>query len=211
MAKPGGPRDRRPSAPSQADADKMASVRKARRPRGPLTESSPLSPMEERFAVEYVADENGAAAARRAGYARRSAHVQASQLLTRPNVAAAIDRARQEWRDRAMVSLVRQVRDIATAANLDPADYQDAHGNYLPLHQIPVWVRRAIQSIEMVKRNMTAGDGVTETVVKLRFIDKARMHELLARITGLDKQDDQEEAKVPTYVLPADTAGVSVH
>jgi phage terminase small subunit len=189
----------------------MAHARHYRRRLGPLTAESPLSPREARFALEYVVDFNGAEAARKAGYAKKAAHVQASQLLTRPNVQAAVERAKQEWMERAALTVEREQRDIVTAANLDPIEMFAADGRILHIREMPPHVRRAIVSIEVVKRNMTSGDGSTDEVVKIRFIDKARMHEILARTTGLDKGDGMEAPRVPAFALPADTKGVAVH
>jgi len=46
---------------------------------------------------------------------------------------------------------------------------------------MPLHVRRAIVSVEVVKRNLTAGGGAQEFVYNVKLIDKGRMHELLAR------------------------------
>lgn len=194
--------------------DPMAKARAARvprRPPGPITEDTPLKPREQRFVREYVVDQNGAESARKAGYPVRSARVQASELLTRPNIQRAVEAANEEWLRRAEISTSRVARDISTAANLDVSEFLDKDGNILPLKQMPPHVRRCIVSIEVVKRNLTAGDGQVDEVLKIRLIDKARMHEILAKATGLIQGEGQEATPVPTYILPSDTPGVSVH
>ncbi|MCU1223617.1 MAG: BcepIL02 gp28 [Edaphobacter sp.] len=75
-----------------------------------------------RFAMEYVKDYCGAQAAIRAGYAVASAKEIASELLTFPNVRAAVERrqeqlAAMEQVDGAMV--IKELYDVATA---DPRD-----------------------------------------------------------------------------------------
>lgn len=55
--------------------------------------SSDLTPNQKRFVEEYLKDLNGTQAAARAGYAEKSAVVQASRLLTNANVANAIQSA----------------------------------------------------------------------------------------------------------------------
>jgi hypothetical protein len=50
----------------------------------------PLTPREQQFVAEFLVDRNGAAAARRAGYATRSAKVTAARLLTKANIRMAI-------------------------------------------------------------------------------------------------------------------------
>lgn len=51
-----------------------------------------LLPRVAHFVQEYVKDRNGAAAARRAGYSVKTASEQASRLLAKPNVQAAVEK-----------------------------------------------------------------------------------------------------------------------
>ena len=55
-----------------------------------------LTNKQKRFVEEYLVDMNGAAAARRAGYAQKSAAGSATRLLHNPGVRAALDAARSE-------------------------------------------------------------------------------------------------------------------
>lgn len=205
---------KKPSTTQPPDpAATMAKARAARRPRHvPLTESTPLLAREVRFVREYVIDLNGADAARKAGYSPNGAKVTASQLLTKPNVQRAVEDAKAEWLRRADLSVVKVARDIMAAANLDIRDLLDKNGNVLPLIDMPPHAARAIVSFEVVKRNITAGDGKMDEVLKIRLIDKGKMHEILAKATGLVQGEGQEKAAdVPAFALPSDTPGVSVH
>ena len=51
----------------------------------------PLSENQKLFVAEYIKDRNGTAAAIRAGYSPKTARAQASQLLTKLNIQAAVD------------------------------------------------------------------------------------------------------------------------
>ncbi len=55
-----------------------------------------LTPKQARFVEEYLVDLNATAAAIRAGYSAKSAHVEGSRLLTNAKVAAAISAAKRE-------------------------------------------------------------------------------------------------------------------
>lgn len=176
-----------------------------------ITESTPLTPKEEHFVAEYLVAFNGTDAARKAGYAWKSAAVTASQLLRKPNIQNFVERGKADWRDRTQITAERVARDIDIAANLDVGELFDARGNLLPVRLMPPHVRRCIVSIEVVKRNITGGDGETDEVYKVKLIDKGRMHEILGRHTGVDKGDVQAPAQVPAFALPAETPGVSVH
>ena len=58
----------------------------------------------ERFCMEYVIDLNGTQAAIRAGYSEKTARVQASQLLTNPNILARVRELQQEQRERLVLN-----------------------------------------------------------------------------------------------------------
>ena len=57
-----------------------------------------------RFVQEYLVDRNGAAAAVRAGYSKRTARQQAYELLTRPDVAEAVRHGEAEIAAKAHVT-----------------------------------------------------------------------------------------------------------
>ncbi len=84
-----------------------------------------LSPLQQRFVAEYLIDLNGAQAAIRAGYSANCANVQASQLLARPNIQAAVSAARQEQQIRLQVSADTVLRKLALIATADPRELVD--------------------------------------------------------------------------------------
>ena len=59
------------------------------------------------------------------------------------------------------------VREINRLAKSDIRRFYDAYGNLLPIHSLPDDLAACIQSIEVVKRNLTSGDGKTEKVWKI--------------------------------------------
>jgi len=63
-----------------------------------------MTPKQERFVVEYMLDLNATQAAARAGYSAKTAHVQGPRLLGNVGVAAAIQTAQAEFRERMEVS-----------------------------------------------------------------------------------------------------------
>jgi len=86
----------------------------------------------------------------------------------------------------------------------------DEHGRLKPIHQMPLEVRRVIESVEVVRRNLTVGDGTQEHVYKVKLISKGRMHELLARHVGLFEPEPPRAAQVPAFVF-TDCPGIAVH
>jgi len=73
------------------------------------------------------------------------------------------------------------------------------------IHDMPLHVRRAIVSVEVVKRNLTAGDGAQEFVYKVKLIDKGP-----ARHVGLFEPEPLPPSKAPAFVF-TDCPGIAVH
>ncbi|HLD89467.1 MAG TPA: terminase small subunit [Patescibacteria group bacterium] len=61
-----------------------------------MSDQRELTAKEQRFCCEHLIDGNGSRAAIRAGYAVKSARVTASQLLTKPNIQAELERLRKQ-------------------------------------------------------------------------------------------------------------------
>lgn len=79
-----------------------------------------LTPRRRRFVAEYLVDLNATQAARRAGYAPRSARGQGSRLLRHPAVAASIAAAQAARAERTQVTADAVVRELAKVAFGDP-------------------------------------------------------------------------------------------
>ena len=80
------------------------------------TSSTPLTPRQELFCLEYLKDLNGAQAAIRAGYAEAAAKEQASRLLTNANVAARVHELLQARMERVQVDADWVLRRLVTVA-----------------------------------------------------------------------------------------------
>lgn len=79
-----------------------------------------MTPKQSRFVDEYLVDLNGARAARRAGYAERSAATQAYSLLQNKTIAAAIAKAQVDRAARTGITSDRVVIELAKVAFGDP-------------------------------------------------------------------------------------------
>lgn len=61
----------------------------------------------------------------------------------------------------------------------------DEAGNVLPIHQLSDEGAALIAGFEVVKRNLTSGDGVTDTIIKVKLKDQSRYVEMAAKHFGL--------------------------
>jgi len=132
----------------------------------------------ERFCQEYVVDHNGRQAAIRAGYSPRSAHVQASRMLSRANVNARLAELEEKLLERSTLTaeLVRESCRRLLAFRLGMLYRED--GSLFPPNELPEDVQDCIQSVAFDERGRVA---------KYRFYDKDACRNTAARITGLLK------------------------
>ena len=144
------------------------------------------------FAQEYVVDSHGTNAAIRAGYAERSAHVMASQLLRNPNVSIWIAEA-QELKARSRNITVERVleefRRIAFAQTTDMVTLKDGFVVIKDTASLTTEQKSAISQIRQKK------DGELE----VRFYDKQKALDSLAKYLGIfsDKNTGQNPGVQP--------------
>lgn len=137
------------------------------------------------FIREFLVDHNGAAAAIRAGYAPKSAKHRAHKLLRKRAVRDAIRELSAQQLARAELSAASVLEQARRLLFFDIGLCYDAKGNALPIHRIPADTRAAIIGAETIIKNAQAGDGVTDTVLKLKVEGKARVLEVLMKHFGL--------------------------
>lgn len=87
-----------------------------------------LTAKAQRFVDEYLIDRNGAAAAIRAGYSKRSAKQAAHEMLLKPEIAAAVAKAAEAQQKRTLITadqVLLDIQDIGDQA-LKASDYAQA-------------------------------------------------------------------------------------
>jgi|TARA_R110002110_G_scaffold264599_7_gene480375 phage terminase small subunit len=85
-----------------------------------------LTDKQKQFAVEYLIDRNGGAAAIRAGFSEKGSRVTASRLLTNPNIRAIIDKKTAKLIEKTEMTAERamlEVKAIATSNIMDGMEY----------------------------------------------------------------------------------------
>lgn len=155
-----------------------------------------MNPRETRFIAEYLVDFNGAQAAIRAGYSSKGSKVCAARLLTKPEIKAAIESRREKQIANTDLSAARVLEELRRLAFSDIRTLFDETGNLRPLQELTAEQAACIASVEVVIKNAKAGDGVTDTVHKIKVWDKPRTLEMLAKhfallteVVKLDAED----------------------
>lgn len=144
-----------------------------------------LSRKQAQFVAEYLIDLNACQAAIRAGYSAKTAESAGPQVLRNSAVAAAVAEGQAKRLQSAEISSVRILEEMRRLALSDLRQLFDASGNLRPIHELPDDVASTLSSVEVVKKNLAAGDGQTDTVHKLKTWDKPKALEMLAKHLGL--------------------------
>lgn len=179
-------------------------TRKARRS---PTRTPRLTPKEQRFVAEYLECLNGAKAARRAGYEVHRADNVAYDLLRKPEIKKAVDKGKAEQLAKADVNAVRTLETNRRIADVDVRDFFDATANLRPVSEWTPEMGAVVASIEVVIKNAKAGDGVTDTIWKIKFWNKNQALELMFKHLQLLQPEppDPNAEPVPCFIMPPGT------
>lgn len=135
------------------------------------------------FVREYLVDMNATQAARRAGYAQKSARQAGARLMSDAAIMTEIQNASAARAERVIVTADEVLRKLLHIADVDLADLYDEHGNLKNIHDIPEATRRAMAGIEVDELWEGRGEDRTQVGVtrKVKLWDKPRALELLGK------------------------------
>jgi len=141
-----------------------------------------------RFVAQYLVDLNATQAAIRAGYSNKTARVQASVLLTNPNIEAAVAAGQARQLAQADLTAVATKEAVRRQVCRDVRRLFDAHGNLRPIHRLRAEDAAMIAGFEVVIKNAEGGDGHTDRVLKVRLTDHAAFVQT-SRAEGMRRND----------------------
>lgn len=158
-----------------------------------------LSEREKRFCEEYLADFNATKAVLRAGIdiAANSAATLGWQLLRKTEIQDYIANLKKERAIRTQIDADRLIHEALRLAHFDPADFLNPDGSLKKPSEWPE--SQAIAGFEMVEYFEGSGKDREQVgwTKKLKFADRMKALEYLARILGLDARFkwEKKEAK----------------
>lgn len=144
-----------------------------------------MTPKQTRFVAEYLVDLNATQAAIRAGVPEKSAKTIGPRWLAHVGVAAAIAEGKAKQLEKADLSAARVLEEYRRISFLDVRTFYDEAGNLKPVKDWTADQGASVSSFEVLIKNAKAGDGVTDTVHKIRLIDKSRTLNDLSKHFGL--------------------------
>lgn len=155
-------------------------ARTAKRPKVPK-----LTDQQARLVREYLKDFNQRRAGLRAGYARKAIASNMSHLFKKPHVAAAVEAARVKLALKDDLTL-EMLRDrLRLIAFQDIRTLYDEDGNLLPIDALSDEAAAMVAGIEVIKKNAEAGDGIIDTIHKVKLVDQLKAQEMLGKHLGL--------------------------
>lgn len=151
----------------------------------PASTIAKLKPREARFVTEWLIDHNQTRAAVAAGYSSKGASATGSRLLARVSIAEAIRIELEALQQANEISASRVLEEFRRLALIDPRGFWREDGTLKPMRELSAEQAAAVSSFEVIKKNLTVGDGQVDTVHKIRLWDKGKALENLAKHLGL--------------------------
>jgi phage terminase small subunit len=148
-----------------------------------------LTPKEESFCREYVANNgNATKAAEAAGYSKKTARQIGTEILTKPSIKARLKALSAKSVAKSEATAERVVEELAILALSDIADFVECEeGEAVKIKSfssLPKGATRAIKKIK-AKQNFTPEGAISDSVVELEFWSKTDALDMLARKHGL--------------------------
>ena len=146
-------------------------------------EKCALTPKQQRFVAEYLVDLNATQAAIRAGYSTKTAQQIGAENLLKPVIAAAINVKQEQHLEKIDFVVEDVLRAVQRHVRADGrADVRDL------FQKGQAWSDDAAMNVsgfDVVKRNITSGDGLVDTIIKVKVKDQSRYVEMGMKHFGL--------------------------
>lgn len=136
-----------------------------------------LTKRQQVFVAEYFKDMNATRAAIAAGYSKKSAESQGSQLLKHPKVSAEIAKKSASLLGKAEITAEKVLEEIGNVAFLDPRKFLNPDGTLKEFASLDADVACAIAGFEVSE----TGNDKKARVRKIRLADKLKALELYGR------------------------------
>lgn len=158
--------------------------------RASTIKSGKLTDSQVKFCLEYIKDFNATQAAIRAGYAKKSAVVHASRMLSNANIQAYIQELAQKIEQRAEIDLARVLKEFGRIAFTDVRKLFNDDGTLKDIQSLDPDLAAAISSIEVMEEFVGTGDkrkliGYTK---KIKFWDKKGSLDSIGKYLGMFKE-----------------------
>lgn len=150
----------------------------------------------EEFCQQWIIEFNGAKAARDSGYSAKTARVQASQLLTKPNIQARIAELLKNRSERTQITQDMVVQELALLGFSDFTDYAKFIKNEGLIMQSTEDVKGIRPGATRAIKSMKQVDTKEGGSISIKLHSKERPLELLGKHLGMFEEAGDKLAKV---------------
>jgi phage terminase small subunit len=146
-----------------------------------------MTPKQERFVQEYLIDLNATAAAKRAGYSAKTAHVIGQENLSKPEISFALAAAQQQRGERTEITADRVLKELARIAFFDIRKLYAEDGTLKNPKDLDDDTAAALTGID-IQEVTTGGEGApVVTTRKAKVIERTSALTLAMRHLGMLK------------------------
>lgn len=166
-------------------------------PKGQRAKAGDISDLQKKFCLEYLKDFNATQAAIRAGYAKRSAAVHASRMLSNANIQAFIQKKAKNIEEKAEIDIAKVLQEFGRIAFSDMRKYFNDDGSMKDIHSLDDNSAAAISAVEVLEEFSGTGEkrkliGYTK---KLKLWDKKGSLDSIGKYLGMFKEIMEHQGK----------------
>lgn len=149
-----------------------------------------LTPRQQRFVAEYLADPNATQAAIRAGYSPKTAYSIGHENLKKPEILSAVEEAREELAERVGIGHDRVMEEFRRLAFSDLRDAVEWSGKTMTIRNSSELTPDAARAIQEVTETVTeTPEGGRRIVRRVKLYDKLGALRDVAKLLGMYPKD----------------------
>lgn len=173
------------------------------------TSGTSLNLRQQLFIDEYLIDLNATQAAIRAGYSAKTAGQMGFELLKKPEIQQAIEKARAKTAEKLEITRERVLEEYAKLAFLDPRRFYNPDGTLKKVPDMDADTAAALMGFEVDEIKMGEDSPAIGVTQKIKWHDKKAALDSIARMMGWnqDKVKVQGDEENPLQVLFGQLAG----
>lgn len=164
----------------------------------PTRPTAELTPLQERFVLEYIKDDNARRAylAANPGVKLTTAGTEGHNLLKKPEVLAAIAAQREHTAARIELTAERVMLETARIAFFDPRRLFGPDGEPIPVTGLDDHAAAAVAGLEVLEQYEGSGDErhLVGHLKKYKIADKNAALERAAKLLGMFEKDNRQKA-----------------
>lgn len=144
-----------------------------------------LNEKQKMFCKEYIVDFNGTQAAIRAGYSKRTAAVQSSEHLRKPNIRVELAKLIKERSDKVGFDAKELLKHLVDDVRADISDLFDDEGRLRQPHEWPLPFRQGlvggIDVTQLFEYDTHGNKEQVGIVTKIKLADRTKLKELAGK------------------------------